>query len=105
MSLKKKVDQFAGRMKREYGKYGLPVDDIFVRPSEWGGKAYEVVWESGPYEWAIDFTSRGTIGEEEFADDFAAFGVQFNGIPAVKVPDGLFMEPGYSYTLVCYKED
>ena len=95
MSIKVKTDQLAARMKRAWEPYGFAVDEMFVRPSEWGRGAYEIVWESGPYEWAIEFASEGTIGREEYG---------LAVTEKVDVPDGVFIEPGYSFTLVCAKD-
>ena len=93
-SLKSKADSIAKKIAKTYGYDG---SEIYVRPNSWGTTGYEIVWESGPYEWAITF-SEIIAGYEAIDQEFG-----FKMKP-VKAPAGVFCEPGYSFTLCVYAE-
>lgn len=92
--MNKKLEAKANRIAKIISKtYGYGENEIFVRPSSWAhDRGYEIVWEGGPYEWAITFAQLAA-GYEAIDQEFG-----FRRRP-VKVPTGVFLEPGYSFTL------
>lgn len=87
-----KTERFANYIRHYFGELGCDTTDLFVRPSDFG-YGYEIVWESGPYEWAITFCGPAN-GYEDFCEDLGVMLPIFHS-----VPKGIFFEPGYSYTL------
>lgn len=93
-----KTERFANHIRNYYGKLGCDTSRLFVRPSDFG-YGYEIVWEEGPYEWAITF-SGVAHGYPDFCEDLGIKLPVFRG----HVPKGIHFEPGYSYTL-CVNRD
>lgn len=92
-SLKSKADSIAKKIAKTYGDTG---DEIYVRENSFADGGYEIVWESGPYEWAITYAQM-LAGYEAIDQEFG-----FRRKP-VKAPAGVFCEPGYSFSLLVYK--
>lgn len=65
-----------------------------------------VSWETGPDEWAYQFTMGGSTEEERVmvASANAEFGASVKAAEPqpVKVPSGLYVEPWYSFSLGVY---
>lgn len=93
-SLKAKAESLAKKITKHYG-YGI--EDIYVRPNSWDYPGYEIVWESGPYEWAM--TACTLISGYEAIDEEFGFKMK-----PIKAPAGIFVEPGYSFSLCVYAE-
>ena len=68
--------------------------------SEYGG--WEVMWEEGPYEWAIAASSGGDIYEAELGGTGQRLQPTFPGLSA-SANSGWFAEPATSYTLCFYR--
>jgi hypothetical protein len=93
-SLKSKAESLAKKITKHYG-YGT--DQIYVRPNSWGDHGYEIVWESGPYDWAM--TVCELLAGYEATDEEYGFKMK-----PIKGPSGIFVEPGYSFTLCVYTD-
>ncbi len=93
-SLKSKADSIAKKIAKTYAYEG---DEIYVRKNSFDATGYEIVWESGPYEWAITYAQM-IAGYEAIDQEYG-----FRRGP-VKAPAGVFCEPGYSFSLLVYKD-
>ena len=69
--------------------------------SEYGG--WEVMWEEGPYEWAIAASSGGDIYEAELGGTGQRLQPTFPGMYETKAERTWFAEPGFSFSLGFYR--
>lgn len=69
-----------------------------------------IVWEEGPFEWALLVNAGGASDEDRALAAAAAkeFGVPYKapaGRAAAVMPKGVFAEPYYSFVLALYPSD
>ena len=78
----------------EYWEWLYPEvrDEIVIADHEWGGGGVHVVWEDGPYEWAIPMCGI-FAGYAEHVDCLGEME------PADPLPSTVFVEPGFSFSL------
>lgn len=89
---------------------GPELVDAFDRDIDAWGAEWVVLWEEGPFEWALtDLLAPGEVDEEMtnlIQDIKPGAVVTFPGVqPATTAAlqsAGIFYEPGYSYTLLVY---
>ena len=70
------------------------------RPGEnpWDAPGWHVVWEGGPYEWAIALTGGSSMYSSEFGGGGTA------EVTGLHDADGWHAEPGYSFSLLFYDD-
>jgi hypothetical protein len=69
--------------------------------SEYGG--WEVMWEEGPFEWAIAASMGGDIYEAELGGTGQRLQPTFPGMYETKAERTWFAEPGFSFSLGFYR--
>jgi hypothetical protein len=76
-----------------------------MRPTEWGNNGWQIVWESGPYEWPVIATGPGDIFAEELGgnltDAYMRNKKTFDFNPS---GNRWFAEPQNSYSLNFWKD-
>lgn len=92
-------------------RFGITAADqygpVLAENFTWVGSApYAIVWEEGPFEWAMAFTGGG-ISEEDAemcAELNAEFGADLKpaGHPAYEAPAGVYVEPLTGWALGLY---
>jgi hypothetical protein len=78
-----------------------PSEIAINRPADAMFGGWEVVWECGPYEWAVVASLGGDIFEEELQGTLYRNTPTFKGLVATK-GKRWFAEPGYSFSLGFY---
>ena len=99
------ADKVFAAVKKKYKAYldGGGDAPLLVKDWDWTGGPpipYAIVWEGGPYEWAIGFTSDDV--DEELAILGAEFGIEFGPAPVPVLPDTVFTEPVTGWALGVY---
>jgi hypothetical protein len=91
--------------------FGYRPDDEYgpkiIEGFDWTGTGgcTAIVWEEGPYEWAIT-AAAAQYGEPVVNEELASLAEEFGVVPKIgpiKVPDGLFIEPITSWALGIYR--
>lgn len=84
------------KVKKMFAAYGPEFDGLYLN-MEWdwpsGGPTPSIIWEGGPYDWAMLFPGGG-ISEE--------FGANY---PGVKLPAGVWVEAYSGWAICLYRED
>ena len=82
---------------------GQSTEYVILRtPQESERGCWEVIWEEGPYEWAIVASMGGDIYEAELGGTGQRLQPTFPGLSA-SANSGWFAEPATSYTLCFYR--
>jgi hypothetical protein len=87
-TLRKLRESFPAYISEDYGP-------SLVEHWDWlgvGGPRWSIVWEGGPYEWAIIFPHGGVDPE---------FGTAYE---AVKLPKGVWTEPVTAWAINLYRD-
>lgn len=92
MTKEKAAQKVAAQIKQHFGE---GASDLFVR-------ANEVIWESGPFEWAIELPYAVHVEYIGPALQEAGENPEYRGGWNYKVPAGFFAEPINSYSLALW---
>lgn len=79
-------------------------DDLVLRTSDETGDAPQIIWESGPLEWAICLTGGESLASEELAEYGArrARGASYDEVFERAGRAGFYFECDNSFTLAVY---
>lgn len=101
---KRDADKVLAAVKKKFKAYlDLGTGPVLLKDWDWtagGPVPYAIVWEGGPYDWAVTFNSDDV--DEELAALGAEFGLTFGPSPIPVLPDAVYTEPVTGWALGIY---
>jgi hypothetical protein len=101
------AEKVLAAVRKQYAAYLDGVEGpVLLKDWNWtgyGAARWSVVWEGGPYEWAVNFGDSGV--DEELAELAAEFGLSPVRFKPYPIPDTVWTEPVTGWALAIYPKE